>query len=42
MSVPPVEHLMGLAVFGLADLLGAQGADDFSGLGASGLVEDGQ
>jgi hypothetical protein len=35
----PVEHLMSYAVFGLADLLGVQGAGYLGGLGAAGLAE---
>jgi len=38
----PVEHVVGPAVFGLADSLGVQGAGDFGGLGASCLAEDRQ
>jgi hypothetical protein len=36
----PVEYVVGLAVLGFADHLGAQGAGDLGGLRAAGLAED--
>jgi len=38
----PVEYFVGLAMLGLADLLGVQGPGDFGALGAAGFAEDSQ